>query len=233
MTVKKTLKKKAPAKKASVKKTASKVTAKKGNVAENILGSANEIWLAGLGAFAKAQQEGVKIFNKLVDEGKGVENLIKKTTQTATKEVVSKVDTVKTKATKSWDKLENIFESRVEKVIQKLDIPSTKEIGTLLDKIESLSSEVAKLTGNYVKDVAAVAKKTVKKAPTKKAAVNKVAKKVAKKATTVKKTVTKAVKKVTKKAPVKKVAKKVTKKIADTKITATKVVKKVADETKK
>ena len=213
MAIKKTLKKKAPAKKASVKKTASKakskVTATKGNVADNILGSANEIWLAGLGAFAKAQQEGVKIFNKLVDEGKGVENLIKKTTQSATKEVVSKVDTVKTKATKSWDKLENIFESRVEKVIQKLDIPSTQEIGTLLDKIEALSSEVAKLTGNYVKDVAEVAKKTVKKAPAKK-----VAKKVAKKTTAAKKTATKTVKKVAKKVPVKKVAKKVTKKTA-------------------
>jgi len=60
MTVKKTLKKKA-----SVKKTSAKATESKGNVAENIMGSANEIWLAGLGAFAKAQNEGKKYLTSL------------------------------------------------------------------------------------------------------------------------------------------------------------------------
>ncbi len=204
MAIKKTLKKKA-----TVKKTAPKTTAHKANVAENIMGSANEIWLAGLGAFAKAQQEGVKIFNKLVDEGKGVEKIIKKTTQTATKEVKDNVGKVTNKASRSWDKLENIFETRVEKVLEKLDIPSSDEISALLDKIESLATEVSKLTGNYVADVKNVAKKVTKKAP------------VTKKATA---TAKKVVKKVTKKAsPVKKVAKKVTKK---TTAVAEKVMKK-------
>ena len=190
MTVKKTLKKKT-----GVKKTAPKAKSQKANVAENIMGSANEIWLAGLGAFAKAQEEGVKIFNKLVDEGKGVEKIIKKTSETATKEVKSTVGKVKGKATQSWDKLENIFESRVEKAIKKLDIPTSKEITALLDKVESLAKEVSKLTGDYVTDVKNVTKAAVKKAPA--------AKKPAVK------------KKVAKKAPVKKVAKKVAKKVTN------------------
>ncbi len=208
MAIKKTLKKKA-----TVKKTAPKTSAHKANVAENIMGSANEIWLAGLGAFAKAQQEGVKIFNKLVDEGKGVEKIIKKTTQTATKEVKDNVGKVTNKASRSWDKLENIFETRVEKVLAKLDIPSSAEISALLDKIETLATEVSKLTGNYVADVKTVAKKVTKKTPTPKKA-----------ATAAKKVVKKVAKKVTKKAPaVKKVAKKVTKK---TTAVAKKVTKK-------
>ena len=177
MTVKKTLKKKT-----GVKKTAAKSKTQKANVAENIMGSANEIWLAGLGAFAKAQEEGVKIFNKLVDEGKGVEKIIKKTSKTASKEVKSTVGKVKGKATQSWDKLENIFESRVEKAIKKLDIPTSKEITALLDKVESLAKEVSKLTGTYVNDVKKVTQAAVKKAPVaKKAPVKKVAKKVTKK----------------------------------------------------
>ena len=194
-TVRKTLKKKA-----GIKKTAPKATAKKANVAENIMGSANEIWLAGLGAFAKAQQEGVKIFNKLVDEGKGVEKIIKKNSQTATKEVKSTVDKVKGKATQSWDKLENIFETRVEKTLKKLDIPSSEEISALLDKVEALASEVSKLTGSYVKDVKTAVTKTTKKAPTAK----KVVKKATSKAKAATKTVKKVAKKVTKKATVKK-----------------------------
>jgi poly(hydroxyalkanoate) granule-associated protein len=207
-------------KKASVKKTASKAankaTKKQAGMAENIMGSANEIWLAGLGAFAKAQEEGVKIFNKLVDEGKDFENVFKKVPQSAVKEVKTTVDKVKGKATQSWDKLENIFESRVERTLKKLDIPTNIEISALLNKIEALASEVSKLTGDYVSDVKDATVKAVetpakkaaaKKAPVKKAAVKKApVKKAAVKKTPVKKAAVK-------KAPVKKaVTKKVTKK---------------------
>ena len=38
-------------------------------LAAKVKNSANQIWLAGLGAFAKAQQEGVKMFEALVAEG--------------------------------------------------------------------------------------------------------------------------------------------------------------------
>jgi len=179
-TVKKTLKKKVGVKKVGVKKVASTNSDKKQNLADNIMGSANEIWLAGLGAFAKAQQEGVKIFNKLVDEGKGVESVIKKTSQTATKEVKDTVGKVTNKASQSWDKLENIFESRVKRTLEKLDIPSSEEISALLDKVEGLATEVSKLTGSYVSDVKAATKKVTEKKPVKKAT-KKVAKKVAKK----------------------------------------------------
>jgi poly(hydroxyalkanoate) granule-associated protein len=215
MTVKKTLKKKASVKK-TASKAANKATKKQAGMAENIMGSANEIWLAGLGAFAKAQEEGVKIFNKLVDEGKDFENVFKKVPQSAVKEVKTTVDKVKGKATQSWDKLENIFESRVERTLKKLDIPTNIEISALLNKIEALASEVSKLTGDYVSDVKDATVKAVetpakkaaaKKAPVKKAAVKKApVKKAAVKKTPVKKAAVK-------KAPVKKaVTKKVTKK---------------------
>ena len=177
MTVKKTLNKKAGVKKTTAKKT----TTKKPNLAGNIMESANEIWLAGLGAFAKAQQEGVKIFNKLVDEGKGLEKVIKKSSQNATKEVKSKVSQVKGKASQGWDKLENIFENRVAKTLQKLDVPTSEEITALLKKVELLATEVSKLAGNYVADVKDATKKAVAEA---KPAVKKVAKKATKKVST-------------------------------------------------
>ena len=225
MTVKKTLKKKA-----GVKKTAAKASDKATNVADNIMGSANEIWLAGLGAFAKAQNEGKKIFNKLVDEGKGVEKVIKKSSESATKEVMSTVTKVKGKATQSWDKLENIFETRVENTLKKLDIPSSDEISALLDKVESLAKEVSKLTGSYVSDVKSATKKAVKtsakKAPAKKAAAKKApakktaTKKAAAKKAPAKKTATK--KAAAKKAPAKKTAAKKApeKKVAEKKVEA-------------
>ena len=38
--------------------------------------SANEIWLAGLGAFSKAPQEGAKVFEALVADGEKVQERI-------------------------------------------------------------------------------------------------------------------------------------------------------------
>lgn len=237
MSVKKTLKKKSSIKKTATKKVtkaAEKASKQTGNITDNVMSSANEIWLAGLGAFAKAQQEGVKIFNKLVDEGKDFETVFKKVPQTAAKEVKTKVDKVKDKATQSWDKLENIFESRVERTLKKLDIPTTEEIGALLNKIETLSSEVAKLTGDYVSDVKEAAQKTVRKSPAKKTVkkATATAKKTAKKATTTAKKTAATAKKATKKVA-KKVSKKTTTAAKTVKKTAKKTAKKVAKKTTK
>ena len=43
-------------------------------LAVKIRESANQIWLASLGAFSKAQQEGVKMFEALVAEGEKVQS---------------------------------------------------------------------------------------------------------------------------------------------------------------
>ncbi len=65
--------------------------------------SANQIWLAGLGAFAKAQQEGVKMFETLVAEG---ERFQERTKMVADERIAE----MRTKATGTWDKLEQVFE---------------------------------------------------------------------------------------------------------------------------
>ena len=151
MAKKKTLKKSAPTDK------------KSGKLAETLVGSANEIWLAGLGAFAKAQSEGKKIYDKLIDEGKDFEKLFKSVPQKAVKDVKSTVsstvNTAKKRATESWDKLEDVFEKRVEKSLKSLGVPTSNELGDLIKRIESLTDEVSKLS----KD----AGKTTAKAPSK------------------------------------------------------------------
>ena len=38
-------------------------------MSDNVKEQAQQIWLAGLGAFAKAQQDGTKAFEKLVTDG--------------------------------------------------------------------------------------------------------------------------------------------------------------------
>lgn len=112
--------------------------------------SASQIWLAGLGAFAKAQEEGGKVFETLVKEGLSIQ----RKTQAAAEEKLSEATTrmasmatdISSKASGQWDKLETIFEERVSKALNKLGVPSAKDIDALIARIDELNRNVAKLS---------------------------------------------------------------------------------------
>jgi poly(hydroxyalkanoate) granule-associated protein len=112
--------------------------------------SAQQIWLAGMGAFAKAQQEGSKVFEALVQEGMSLQ----RKTQTAAEErigdmtnrMTAMAEGVTNKAGQHWDKLEAIFEDRVSKALGRLGVPSGKDIDALIARIDDLSAKVATLS---------------------------------------------------------------------------------------
>lgn len=83
--------------------------------------SAHQIWQAGLGAFAKAQEEGGKVFSKLVQEGTDLQKRTRSMAEDKVSEVtdtVTKVaDGVSKQASGSWDKLEQVFEDRVARAV--------------------------------------------------------------------------------------------------------------------
>jgi poly(hydroxyalkanoate) granule-associated protein len=113
--------------------------------------SAQQIWQAGLGAFAKAQAEGTKAFEALVKEG----TTLQRKTQAAAEEKLAEATSrmtamaggITSKASGRWDKLESIFEERVEKALKRLGVPSSSDINALmarLDKLEKASPAAAK-----------------------------------------------------------------------------------------
>ena len=118
--------------------------------ASSVKDSAQQIWQAGLGAFAKAQGEGGKVFESLVKEGVSIQ----RKTQAAAEEKLGEVsnrmtklsDDVQARAGQQWDKLESIFEERVAKALGKLGVPSSKDIDALIHRIDALSANVARLS---------------------------------------------------------------------------------------
>ena len=104
--------------------------------------SAQQIWLAGLGAFAKAQEEGTKVFDALVKEGLSIQRKTQAVAEEKITEATSKVTTmasdISSKAVGQWDKLESIFEERVAKALAKLGVPSAKDIAALNARIDAL-----------------------------------------------------------------------------------------------
>jgi poly(hydroxyalkanoate) granule-associated protein len=165
-----------------VKKAAASVKSKSMNpaaVAENIKASAQQIYLAGLAQFGKAQQEGGKVFEGLVKEGLAIQRRTQAAAEERITEVTSKAsgmaNEVAAKATGQWNKLEDIFEERVARALNKLGVPSSKDISSLISRIDALASQVGKGAAKpavNVKATARAAAKTVKAkavAPAKKA----------------------------------------------------------------
>lgn len=123
------------------KKSKEEVVQKEGS----ILDSARQIWLAGLGAFAKAEEGGSKLFESLVKDGEEVEARTRKAASEKVEEVRGKVDEVRGRATDTWDGLEQVFEDRVARVLNRLGVPTHEDIQELSKRVEELNENVKAL----------------------------------------------------------------------------------------
>lgn len=129
------------------------------HLGKSIMESAQQIWLAGLGAFSKAQDEGTKLFETLVKEGLSLEHKTRKLALGKAGEVRGAVETgvsqVKERTQETWDKLEKVFEDRVSRALGKLGVPGRKELNELAAKVEELAREIKKVNAKPATKAAA------------------------------------------------------------------------------
>jgi poly(hydroxyalkanoate) granule-associated protein len=149
-----------------VKKLQKKSSSTTGAAKSAVKGSAKQIWQAGLGALTRAQAEGTKAVESLVKESMSIQRKTAAAAEEKISEATNKMSTLATdissKANGQWDKLENIFEERVAKALNKLGVPSAKDVNALIARIDDLNKAVQKLS---VK--APAAKAAAPKAPAK------------------------------------------------------------------
>ena len=177
---------------AKLKKTARKTTsagnpdlqAQAERLSKNLGESAQQVWLAGVGAFGRAQSEGTKLFETLVKEGLSLEQVTRKVAggkvEAVRDAVESKVGQARERASATWDRLEKVFEERVQRALRRLEVPGREDLSALIDRVDSLNVELRKLGGAPTPRKKATVKKPASKAPAKKAAP---AKRITKKAT--------------------------------------------------
>ena len=141
---------------------------------KSITESAQQIWLAGMGAFNRAQAEGGKLFESLVRDGLSLEQTARKFTGARAEfvrdAVEGKVGQARERAVDTWDKLEKVFEERVQRALVKLGVPGRDDLNALTARVERLTEELRKANGTAAPKPAKAARKTVAKAPAKKAA---------------------------------------------------------------
>jgi poly(hydroxyalkanoate) granule-associated protein len=142
--------------------------------AKSLMESAQQIWMAGLGAFGRAQEEGGKVFEGLVREGMSLEQKTRRfatgKVDVARDAVETTVAQVKERASDTWDRLEKVFEDRVSRALGKLGVPGRDEMQALIERVEELNRAVRSLGG-------APARKAAKRPAGKRAGKGKPAKK--------------------------------------------------------
>jgi poly(hydroxyalkanoate) granule-associated protein len=116
---------------------------------KSIMESAQQIWLAGLGAFSKAQGQGTGLFDGLIKEGLNLEAKTRKIATGKVDEVRGAVESgvsqVRERTQETWDRLEQVFEQRVSRALGKLGVPGRKELDELLKRVDELNREVRKI----------------------------------------------------------------------------------------
>lgn len=154
-------------------KTAKKSPASRAVAAKhNLIDTAQQIWSAGVGALARAQGEGTDMFEALVKKGMNLEAQTRKLANgkvdVVRGAVEDRVENVREKATDTWDRMEKVFEDRVQRALTRLGVPTREDLGSLIKRVESLTAElkkqnkapVVKAKAPVVKAKAPVVKKT-------------------------------------------------------------------------
>jgi poly(hydroxyalkanoate) granule-associated protein len=98
-----------------------------------------QIWLAGLGAFSRAEEEGNKLFDSLVKVGEELES---KTTEIADQTVEKVSEKAKESVVDTKDKVEKLIDHSVHHSLNRIGLVTVKDIQHLENLILQLHSKV-------------------------------------------------------------------------------------------
>jgi len=137
----------------TIKRAAASASAKQrsrnAGKSEPLVRSAQQIWLAGLGALVSARKQGEQLLDTLVREGTELEQTARDLADTSLKRIGLSIDKtsnqVQSQGRHAWESLEAAFEQRVGEVLTRLGIPARQEMDALLRHIAELTEQVQKL----------------------------------------------------------------------------------------
>ncbi|HEX6573265.1 MAG TPA: phasin family protein [Steroidobacteraceae bacterium] len=118
-----------------------------------LLQGVQQVWLAGMGAIARAQKEGPSAFSDAVFEGLRLLNQSRSTAQrmvrhafeSAQGTLQSRVGDARSQAQETWDNLESLFQSRVQRAMHQIGVPTADEIRGLTRRVAELNENVTRI----------------------------------------------------------------------------------------
>lgn len=149
------------------RKTTSKVTSKPARkiaatgkrsptpLAAAVRDSAQEIWLAGLGAFAKTQEEGSKVFDAFVSEGKTLQSKVRDAADSVSGRFSdARVSELTEKMVGGWTRFGKLVEQGATDAMDRAGVATKAEIATLARRVGKIADEVEQLVSGGAKKAA-------------------------------------------------------------------------------
>jgi poly(hydroxyalkanoate) granule-associated protein len=119
-------------------------TIKKNGYVPGLRDTAQQIWLAGLGAFALAGEEGGKLFGTLVERGGHVEKMNKARVNRLLHKAQTKATAVRGRAGRGFQRIAAPIDTGMTAALHSFGVPTRKEISTLSKRVEALTKAVEK-----------------------------------------------------------------------------------------
>lgn len=131
--------------KPAARNNAGELQARAEHLSRSLVESAQQIWMAGVGAFTRAQGEGSKLFEALVNEGMNIEKTTRKLAggrvEAVRDAMEGRVGAVRGRASDTWDRLEKVFEDRVQRALNRLGVPGRDDIAELTARVDALAAK--------------------------------------------------------------------------------------------
>lgn len=120
-----------------------------------VMDSAQQIWLAGLGALSRTQQEGGKFFDALVEEGVRIQEKTHAYSQEQMKQARAQatpwVEAARKRTNAAVGKLEEAFDERIARAMKRMNMPSQKDVENLSARVDALAKEIRASRGTGTK----------------------------------------------------------------------------------
>ena len=110
--------------------------------------SAQQVWLAGLGALNRAQTEGSRLFDSLVRDGQAYEQRSKASggnSWNVQDNLASGLGQARERGARTWDKVEHAFDEQVQAVLRRLNMPTAAQVASLEAELAALRQRLASI----------------------------------------------------------------------------------------
>ena len=125
----------------------SELQAQAERITRELGGSAQQVWLAGIGALARAQSEGSRLFEQLAEEGRQVGsdpggNGAAARLENLRQSLDAAVGKAQARAGEAWESMGRVFEQRVQQALRQLEVPTREDLDALGARIDALTREL-------------------------------------------------------------------------------------------
>ncbi|MGN0857769.1 MAG: phasin family protein [Stenotrophomonas sp.] len=119
--------------------------------------SAQQVWLAGLGAFNRAQSEGSRLFESLVRDGQAYEQRSKAAGASGWNvqdNLAAGLGQARERGARTWDKVEHAFDEQVQAVLRRLNMPTAAQVAALETELAALRQRLAAIEAQQARTAA-------------------------------------------------------------------------------